>query len=340
MSAADRGLCAADSASGRPRLTVGQLEAHLLHDFPASDAESWDRTGMLVGDRSAAVAGVCVALDPTVDAIRQTHAAGANVLVTHHPLFLDPPTSIEPAAQRGDAVGARVWQAITDGVSVLSFHTALDVSVPASHVLPGLLGLRKQGILEAVRRDPDRGYGQICTPDTAAPADSGALQGSSDRSAGGNAGADRAVSGEAAPAAGSATPAGSDGRADAPSITLDQLAARCRQAFHSVPRVWGPGATPLRRIVTCTGAAGDDLALACEAGIDCVVAGEVRYHKTLDAVSRGLCVIEVGHDISEHPLCSVLVSSVLNCGIDSNTVRVLDRADNWRSGTADDLRRI
>jgi putative NIF3 family GTP cyclohydrolase 1 type 2 len=284
-----------DHGAASARMTVGELEAHLLQHFPASDAESWDRTGMLVGDRAADVTGVCVALDPTVDAIRQTQAVGANVLLTHHPLFLDPPTSIEPPAQRGDAVGARVWQAIAGGVSVLSFHTALDVSAPASLVLPGLLGLRKQGILEVVRHDPDRGYGQICTPE-----------------------ADSVAS----------------------CITFDQLAARCQRVFHSVPRVWGPGNAPLRRIVTCTGAAGDDLELAVAAGIDCVVAGEVRYHKTLDAVSRGLCVIELGHDISEHPLCSVLVSSVLNCGIDSNSVRVLDRAENWRSGTTDDMRRI
>lgn len=292
--AAGESGCAAAFPAGS--LTVGMLEQRLLDRFPASDAEDWDRTGMLVGDAACPVTGVCVALDPTVDALRQTQQAGANVLVTHHPLFLDPPTAIMPPDQRGDAVGARVWEAIRLGVSVLSFHTALDVSPLAAQVLPGMLCLRLQGILEVVRHDPDRGYGQICTP-------------------------------------------GDGGISDAP-FTLNELACRCQTAFHSVPRVWGAPDTELQRIVTCTGAAGDDLALACDAGIDCVVAGEVRYHKALDAASRGLCVVELGHDISEYPLCSVLVSSVAKCGIDANSVRVLDRAGNWRSGAADGLRRI
>lgn len=270
------------SADPTAAMTVGCLENALLRMFPAEDAEEWDRTGMLVGDAAQAVTGVCVALDPTVDAIRETHAMGANVLVTHHPLFLDPPASLAPAERNGDAVGARVWEAVSLGVAVMSFHTALDINPLAAQVLPGILGLSLTGILEPVRSDPVRGYGQICMP---AP--------------------------------------GED-------LSLDQLAARCRQAFASTPRVWGDGSRQLLRIVTCTGAAGDDLSFACDAGIDCLVAGEVRYHKALDAVSRGLCVIELGHDISEYPLTSVLVSSVRNVGIDSKSIRVLARASNWR----------
>ena len=156
-------------------LTVGQLERALLARFPASDAEEWDRTGMLVGDAAAPVTGVAVALDPTVDAICQTAERGANVLVTHHPLFLDPPTSIAPPAQRGNAVGARVWEAVARGVSVLSFHTALDVSLAGSAVLPRLLGLEPTGVLEVVRRDPDRGYGRIGAPADAATVTLGRL---------------------------------------------------------------------------------------------------------------------------------------------------------------------
>lgn len=275
--ASDQG--AVDSPSA---FSVGRLEKALLELFPAEDAEEWDRTGMLVGDASQPVTGVCVALDPTVDAIRETRASGSNVLVTHHPLFLDPPASLAPAKQHGDAVGARVWEAVSLNVAVMSFHTALDVSPLAAQVLPGLLGLSLTGILEPVRSDPVRGYGQVCIPQP------------EER------------------------------------LTLDGLAARCRQVFDSVPRVWGEAGRRLSRIVTCTGAAGDDLSLACDAGMDCVIAGEVRYHKALDAVSRGLCVIELGHDISEYPLTSVLVSSVRNVGIDSESIRVLARAGNWR----------
>lgn len=262
--------------------TVGALEQRLLELFPAADAEVWDRTGMLVGDACAPLTKIAVALDPTVAALSQAAAFGANVLVCHHPLFLDPPTSFAPPKQRKDAVGARVWEAIALGISVLSFHTALDVSPRAAQVLPGKLGLQLEGILTPTAHDPVRGYGQICTFKDGGP------------------------------------------------HTLGDLVARCEQVFSHTARMWGEPARPVRRIVCLTGAAGDELERACDAGIDCVIAGEVRYHRALDACSRGLSVIELGHDISEYPLTEVLVSSMEEIGIDSKTIRVLKRADNWR----------
>ncbi len=58
------------------QLTVGGLEASLLKLFPVDTAESWDRTGLLVGDRSQVVEKVAVTLDPTVDAIEEPPSAG------------------------------------------------------------------------------------------------------------------------------------------------------------------------------------------------------------------------------------------------------------------------
>ena len=51
------------------QLSVGAFEQALLAEFPAADAEEWDRTGLLVGDPAAPVRAVAVALDPTVSAI-------------------------------------------------------------------------------------------------------------------------------------------------------------------------------------------------------------------------------------------------------------------------------
>ena len=39
-------------------MTVGALEKALLKEFPAEDAEGWDRTGLLVGERALPVARV------------------------------------------------------------------------------------------------------------------------------------------------------------------------------------------------------------------------------------------------------------------------------------------
>lgn len=144
-------------------VTTGALERALLAEFPAADAEAWDRTGMTVGDPARLVTGVAVALDPTVEAIENAANAGANVLVTHHPAFLAPPSLFMPASSVAANPGAGVWRAVERGVSILSYHTALDVSVRAQRVLPGMLNLNFQQVLVPIPGSRDKGYGQLCT---------------------------------------------------------------------------------------------------------------------------------------------------------------------------------
>ncbi|MDO4182973.1 MAG: Nif3-like dinuclear metal center hexameric protein [Coriobacteriia bacterium] len=143
-------------------LTVGALEQRLLAFFPAEDAESWDRTGLQVGNPEAVVTKVAVALDPTVSAIHAAAEAGANVLVTHHPPYLEAPDAFVRAPSVAVANGAGVWEAISSGVALLCFHTALDVSHQAQAMLPGILGLTQVGILDVTNADQRKGYGQIC----------------------------------------------------------------------------------------------------------------------------------------------------------------------------------
>ena len=143
-------------------LTTGALEQALLAEFPAADAEPWDRTGMTIGDPARLVRGVAIALDPTVEAIEAAAERGANVLVTHHPAFLAPPDSFMPASSVAANPGAGVWRAVERGVSVMSFHTALDVSARAQRMLPGMLGLSFMRVLAPIDDSRSKGYGQLC----------------------------------------------------------------------------------------------------------------------------------------------------------------------------------
>ena len=78
--------------------TIGALETALLKDFPAEDAEEWDRTGLLVGEPALPVRKMALALDPTVAAIEEAASRGANVLITHHPAYLGAPDDFRPAS--------------------------------------------------------------------------------------------------------------------------------------------------------------------------------------------------------------------------------------------------
>ena len=152
-------------SNARPAWTVGLLEETLLREFPERDAEEWDRTGLVVGERACPVAKVAFALDPTVSAIREAAAQGANVLVTHHPPFLSAPDSFAPENSVAQSPGAGVYAAIREGVALMCFHTALDVSPAAARVLPGMLGLSFTGkVIEPARTDTGegvKGYGQL-----------------------------------------------------------------------------------------------------------------------------------------------------------------------------------
>lgn len=116
--------------------TVSDLVAVLADAFPPVRAESWDRNGLLVGDPEAVVTGVVLSLDPTLGAIRRAVELGANVLVTHHPTFLEPPVAIVPGGPAGV-----VYAAAAAGVALVNAHTPLDRDPAATRLWPDLLGL-------------------------------------------------------------------------------------------------------------------------------------------------------------------------------------------------------
>lgn len=264
-------------------LTVGALEAALLAEVPASDAESWDRTGMTVGDPARLIEGVAVALDPTVDAVREASARGANVLLTHHPAYLDAPDAFGPSAAVYGGAGCVVWEAIERGVALIALHTALDVSPYAARVLPSRLKLSFWGdVLVPSKGSRDKGYGQLCTV-----------------------------------------------RDEDGAFTLAHLAARCTSVFSRPPRVWGPPTREISRVVTWTGSAGG-LAREClRARVDCLVCGEVKYHEALALSQAGLCIVDLGHDVSELPLMDVLVRLAERAGVAPERIVAVEQQGNW-----------
>lgn len=115
-----------------------------------------------------------------------------------------------------------------------------------------------------------------------------------------------------------------------PDATLGALATKAETAFGVVPRVWGDAETRVEHVVTATGSAGSLVSDVIAAGAQALVAGEVRYHDALDAAENGLCVIEVGHDVSEWPLVALLHEVVLGIeGLDPAVVTVLPATPGW-----------
>jgi dinuclear metal center YbgI/SA1388 family protein len=98
----------------------------LIHKLYAPElAEDWDNVGLQVGDPDRPLDRVMVALDPSLEAVEAARDAGAQALVTHHPLLFKPVKRLTP----DDAVGKVLWTAVRDDVAIISAHTNLDCAV-------------------------------------------------------------------------------------------------------------------------------------------------------------------------------------------------------------------
>lgn len=144
-------------------MKVFELEAALFERFPREDAESWDHVGLSVGNPAAEVSGVVCTLDATEATVRKAARAGANVLLTHHPVYISAPEAFTPAAPERPSSAAAVYEAIRLGVSVISMHTNLDRSHEARIALPALMGLEPMSSLEHAQESERAGLGSLCT---------------------------------------------------------------------------------------------------------------------------------------------------------------------------------
>ena len=133
-------------------MKVRELETSLFSCLPKMWAEPWDKVGLSVGDPDAEVTKIALALDALAGNVRAAHAAGANVLLTHHPVCLSMPDALTPPSSGAGFASSCLWEAMRLGVAILSFHTNLDRCEAARAAMPARLGFAPQsGGLESDR---------------------------------------------------------------------------------------------------------------------------------------------------------------------------------------------
>lgn len=112
-------------------------------DYPASCALDWDNVGLLVGSPEKEVKRVYVALDAVDEVIEAAVKAGADMLVTHHPLIFSGMRKI----RSDEFIGKRVIRLIREDIAYYAMHTNYDVMGMAE--LSGrVMGLQDSQVLE------------------------------------------------------------------------------------------------------------------------------------------------------------------------------------------------
>lgn len=72
--------------------------------YPLRYAESWDHPGLIVGDPTQEVQSIVFAADPTLEVVEDAIDSGADLIITHHPLFFRSVHSVAGTSFRGRIV--------------------------------------------------------------------------------------------------------------------------------------------------------------------------------------------------------------------------------------------
>src|SRR3954452_4714928 len=112
----------------------------LLHGwYPPETAEAWDAVGLAAGDPEAEVRRILLAVDPVLSTAEESAAWDADLLLTHHPLFLRGVHGVAETTAKGRTL-ATLTRA---GCGLLAAHTNADRGSPGvSDALARALGLR------------------------------------------------------------------------------------------------------------------------------------------------------------------------------------------------------
>ena len=94
--------------------------------------------------------------------------------------------------------------------------------------------------------------------------------------------------------------------------TFGMLCAQAGRRLHAAVRAYGAADTPVKTLGCCSGAGGECMEEAIALGADCFITGEVKHHIALDAMDRGVCIIEAGHYETENPACEVMANALQN----------------------------
>jgi dinuclear metal center YbgI/SA1388 family protein len=105
-------------------ISVQKLIDILEEIAPSQLSESWDNTGLLIGDAEAEACGVLIALDPTLPLLAEAVSLGINVVITHHPAIFHPLKSL----CNNNPTGRFIHFAIKNNLHIISCHTNLDAA--------------------------------------------------------------------------------------------------------------------------------------------------------------------------------------------------------------------
>ena len=239
----------------------------LSQQFPESMACSWDNVGLLAGSMEKEVHTVYIALDATDEAIAAAVEAQADMLLTHHPLIFKGIRQVNSE----DFIGRRILELIRHDMAYYAMHTNFDVAVMAD-LAAERLGLSDITVLQETGTLPES---------TASKAGSALLEGAVSKTEG---------------SVGMRTIGiGKIGSLPC-EMTLGECAELTKQSFGlDKVKVFGEPDMRVQCAAVCPGSGKSVIEDALKKGAQVLITGDIDHHEGIDAVARGMAVIDAGH---------------------------------------------
>lgn len=101
-------------------ITVRDIYCTLDKAAPFASQESYDNSGLLVGNHTDEVTHVLLALDITIPVAEEAAAIGAELIISHHPVIWSGLKSISAAHP--------AWHLIRHNIAAIASHTCMDIA--------------------------------------------------------------------------------------------------------------------------------------------------------------------------------------------------------------------
>lgn len=124
--------------------TVKEIANYLEQLIPTRMKMDFDNCGFLVGDGNKLVNKVMLTLDITDEVIEEAKEYGADLIVSHHPLFFS-----TASATTDTLIGRKIVALLESRISAICLHTNLDAAAGGvNDALMDTLGIQTEGVLE------------------------------------------------------------------------------------------------------------------------------------------------------------------------------------------------
>ena len=142
-----------------PRMKIREITDVIEAFAPLSAQESYDNSGLIVGDPDSEVENALLCVDITEPVLEEAIDRGIGLVISHHPVVFHPLKRLVGSSY----IERVVARAIREGVALYACHTNLD-SVPGgmSYRLAGMLGVEGLRLLSHSKsEDPRIGFGVV-----------------------------------------------------------------------------------------------------------------------------------------------------------------------------------